>query len=395
MRKIQFLILFFGLGTTGYSQSLDSLEILLLRNNLELQAMQKEVAAAEEAIAAARQNFPNPQVRAGVLVLPTDPMMGMEQVTAGVSQMLPAKGVLKNGVLAAQAQHSAQAQAYHTKQLALLYELRIAYYNLHLRQEQLAYTHQVQKNLSSLQPVAQQAYSAGRSPLSQVLKLEGELLQLEKDIQTQGGEIAAALAAVHTLLGTSADDTLITQIASTFTPPPTDSLAGSHPAVQQWHHRSRGLVYQAQAAASMRNPMLGGGLQYMRMPDGTNGLMPMVMVEVPLWRKRYSAMQNGNSLMAEAAGIQAQQSELALTNELMALRHKGLSLQRQLTLQSEQLKLQTSLREQLQTEFAAGLSSLETLLTEENTYLAMQLEELSIKTELLKTTARLQYVVGE
>ena len=396
MKYLIVLLAGLGLANSVTAQRLDSLETFLLQNNPELLAMQKELEAADQSLEVARNNLPNLQVRAGILAVPPNPGPGMERVSVGVSQMLPAKGVLKNGERVAEAQLSALQEEYKLMKLTKLYQLRTAYYQLYYIQNQIETTQNLQENLKSLQPVALQSYSSGKSPMSQVLRLQSKILELEKGLNMQNSDLAEVQAMLASLLSYeqySIEASLPGELNLTSN---TVALADTiHPIINQWQYRQQARNYGASMAESMRNPMFGVGLQYMYMANGMHGLMPMAMVEIPIWRKKNKAMVDEQKLMAESISYKEENSKNELVAEWNSIQAQLQNTENQLEVLNEQLKLENSLREQLQTEFSAGTSSLENILEEENSLLSLKLEKLKLTVEQLKLQARLKYLRGE
>lgn len=400
MKRVAIIALLLTFSLSSFGQSLDTLEARLLRQNPDLMAMAKEVEAAEAAIRVASSNIPDPQLRAGVLVWPSDPGPAMQRVNVSLSQMFPQPGLLKKRASAAEAMKQATTEELRLAGLSRLRQLRIAYYELYWLKQQRQNVEALQLNLENLQPVALQAYSAGRSPMSQVLRLQAEVLKLEKQLSLLQAKVEAGQATINQLLDQPTDqavtvaDTLVSQFS--VLPTPADSL---HPQVARWQNRSSAQQYQAEATKRMSWPMLGGGLQYMRMEgdmEGSNpgGLMPMLMVELPIWRKKYRNMQEENLAMAEAMQYRAEAGMNELESNWQAAKARWQAAREEAEFIRQQLDLQQSIREQLQTEFSAGTSRLETLLDEENELLKLQLMYTQAIVDQLKAEAEIRFVLG-
>lgn len=400
MKSVLTLSLLLMVSISSFAQSLDSLEARLLLQNPDLKAMGKEVEAAEAAIEIARSNIPDPKLQAGVLAWPSDPGPAMQRVNVSISQMLPQPGLLKKQASAAEALKQATAEELQLSKLMKLKQLRLAYYELYWLAEQRKNIKSLQRNLENLQPVALQAYSAGRSPMSQVLRLQAEVLNLEKQLSLLQAKEEASQAMINQLLdqpvsqAVAVTDTLVPRFSVL---PAPDSL---HPQVARWQNRRQAQLYRTEAAKRMGWPMLGGGLQYMQMASGMEGsgpggLMPMLMVELPIWRKKYRSMQDESMAMAEAMQYRAEAGRNELESDWQAAKARWQAARDEAVYVRQQLDLQQSIREQLQTEFSAGTSTLETLLDEEDALLKLQLMYTKAIVEQLKAEAEIRFVLGQ
>ncbi|PKP35644.1 MAG: transporter [Bacteroidetes bacterium HGW-Bacteroidetes-17] len=101
-----------------------------------------------------------------------------------------------------------------------------------------------------------------------------------------------------------------------------DSILNNNPMLAMLGNEAVSYELMGQKAKKMGLPMLGVGLNYMLiqkrdgntfMMNGTDMLMPMFSVSIPLHRKKYNAMQNEAVLMQESV----KQQTLGLKNNLM------------------------------------------------------------------------------
>lgn len=101
-----------------------------------------------------------------------------------------------------------------------------------------------------------------------------------------------------------------------------DSILGNNPMLAMITSETESYAVMEQKAKKMGLPMLGLGLNYMPIVpregntspmNGNDMFMPMLSVSIPLYRKKYTAMQNEARLMQEA-GIQ---QSIDLKNNLL------------------------------------------------------------------------------
>ncbi|MDX9883998.1 MAG: TolC family protein [Prolixibacteraceae bacterium] len=109
-------------------------------------------------------------------------------------------------------------------------------------------------------------------------------------------------------------DSLAIQPLPSGKPAIADSILRNNPMLAMLENEIRSYTFMEQKAKKMGMPMLGLGLNYMvnekregvtSMMNGNDMLMPMVSVSIPIYRKKYNAMQNEARLMQEAGKQQA------------------------------------------------------------------------------------------
>jgi outer membrane protein TolC len=101
-----------------------------------------------------------------------------------------------------------------------------------------------------------------------------------------------------------------------------DSILSSNPMLAMLESETGSYAMMEQKAKKMGLPMMGVGLDYMliqkregntAMMNGNDMFMPMVTVSIPIYRKKYNAMQNEARLMQETGN----QQSIDLKNNLM------------------------------------------------------------------------------
>ncbi|MBN1144594.1 MAG: TolC family protein [Bacteroidales bacterium] len=150
-----------------------------------------------------------------------------------------------------------------------------------------------------------------------------------------------------------------------------DSVLAKNPMPGMWLNEQQALVARERMVARMGFPMVGIGLNYsviqkssMSASDmsGNNMLMPMITFTLPVYRKKYKAMQNEAGLM-QAAAVQGYQSAV---NELQNEYYEAIQLyhdaQRRMELYAQQNKLATQSYDIMTKSFSASGTGLSDLL---------------------------------
>ena len=150
-----------------------------------------------------------------------------------------------------------------------------------------------------------------------------------------------------------------------------DSILSNNSTLSMLENETGTYLFVEQKAKKMGLPMLGVGLNYMviqerdgntSMMNGKDMIMPMVSLSIPIYRKKYNAMQNEARLMKEAGNQQI----IDLKNSLMIQYHQIIQrlddAERRIGLYSEQEELARKIAELLLSGFATAGSSYEEVL---------------------------------
>lgn len=398
MKKLILILLILASVPAASAQSLDSLLQLALDNNPVLKAEQSEVMAARAAEEVAG-SIPNLEARGGYLVLPVEAPMGMQRMRLSVHQMLPPPGVLRYRTQAAEHTTRAREASSQNMTAEVMRDVRMLYFDLYGVQARIRSLEEQQANLQQLEPIALQTYSSGQAPMSQVIRLRASILELQKQqsqLQAQEKSLQSRLIA---LLNRPAMTPVITAdtlkpIFEAATLQLKQNELQNHPQlqlIQQQYEAQRSLT---QVNERMRLPEFGVGLEYMLMPDGMSGVMPMLSADIPLFRNRSKSMVRESRAMEDALSHRQEQALRSLEAMLGSSMQEWQAAHDNARFLQQQLELQRSLLRQMTTELSSGMSSLAQLLEEENSILMMQFELQEALVMLKKAEADLIYLTG-
>jgi outer membrane protein TolC len=150
-----------------------------------------------------------------------------------------------------------------------------------------------------------------------------------------------------------------------------DSILKNNSMLAMLRNENESYNYMERKAKKMGLPMLGLGLNYMiiqpragntSMMNGNDMVMPMVSVSIPIYRKKYTAMQNEAKFMKAAND----QQQVSLKNNLL-VQHQQLiqtmdDAGRRVILYKEQENLARKITELLLTDFSSSGSNYEEVL---------------------------------
>ncbi|KEO72463.1 membrane protein [Anditalea andensis] len=175
-----------------------------------------------------------------------------------------------------------------------------------------------------------------------------------------------------------------------------DSLLLDNPMLKMYEAEAQAYTIQGEMAKLEGRPMIGVGLNYMVFsPRGENGMpgmgmeympagmgnnmvMPMVSLSLPIYRKRYKAMQTESRYNREAMELQRENAANSLITQLDETINEIRDTERKVRLYEEQVRLTQQTLDLMITSYASEGSSFEELLS-------VQRELLDYRLELLNT----------
>ncbi|GHT07892.1 transporter [Bacteroidia bacterium] len=460
MKKIT-LILFLttAIARFSFAQQLDSLP-----RYLEIAAQNNpSVKAAFHTYEAALQKIPqmgayeDPKLDMGFFLEPMELVDGRQIAQFQLMQMFPWFGTKK--AAQTEAQHMAQMsfESFRETRDNLFLEVYIKWYNLCSLQQKLLNNQENIKLLQQLENLAVRKFSTGgngggqmgksqgqmemtapvpapassggmsgmnmganptaqsKSPsgdlgvmsgsssgMSEVLRIQLEIVELESNIESILSEITAAKAGFNALLNRPAETEIIIPNEFSQIPFLLDVTSVSQKITEQnpmlGMIREETLAYEAklEMEKKMGYPMFGIGLQYMllgktktmesndtgmntgtehsgmdtgmnnpvttgssmKSMNGKDMLMPMVSISIPIYRNKYKAAQRESRLLRQAGEERFAGTFNNLQTELYQYKHQLDDAARKITLYKKQSDLARTTYELVVQEFASGKSEL-------------------------------------
>lgn len=233
--------------------------------------------------------------------------------------------------------------------------------------------------------------------LADVLRIQLQIKDLDTQIQKLQNQQKQLTTRFANLLNTSISEPVV--LADTLTEPSLpasiqamrDSLTAHHPMIKmsRWEEQAR--TAQMRMNNLMGRPMMGIGLSYMifnpRMDEvmnmpmgGENMLMPMVTLTLPVYRKKYQALQSETARMQMAASRNAEAARLELENEMERLLNLWEDNGQTLKLLSEQIILTQHIVQLLVTAYENGSGNMEELLQQRQALINYKKQQLNTLT---------------
>ena len=234
------------------------------------------------------------------------------------------------------------------------------------------------KSMSSNQnSVMQEGMASNGSGLKDVLRVRMEILEQQSKLSLLTDQRKTAETGFNVLLNRDVDIPVnitdsLQEVSLPFEKTAiADSILTNNPMLSMLEKETSSYEKMEEKARKMGLPMVGIGLNYMInqkredntfMMNGKDMVMPMVSVSIPVYRKKYNAMQKEARLMQEAAKEQTKsvQNNLQLQyrNFIQNLDDAG----RRIKLYSEQEELAQKTTDLLLTEFASSGAGYEEVL---------------------------------
>jgi len=324
----------------------DSLEKYLetaAANNPELKAAYNRYLAALEKIPQAG-SLPDPQASFGYFIKPMQLPAGNRIANFQIMQMFPWFGTLKAGKDEASAIAKAKYEAFNAAKSELFYKVKSSWYQLMKFDREIKL---VSENIEMLESIEQLVLVKFQSPVSDkstppmssdmkgtqtglqdVLHVRMEILEQENRIALLSDQRETEEATFNALLNRSPETDI--QISDSLVKKPLpadrmaigDSILHNNTMLAILENETDKYMFTEEKAKKMGLPMVGIGLDYMLIQErsgntsvmnGNDMFMPMVSISLPIYRKKYNAMQKEARLMQDAGKHQI----IDLKNNLM------------------------------------------------------------------------------
>jgi len=357
----KFLITFIALGSwivassQQYSDSLlRYLEIAAKNNPTVLQRFNEYKASLQKIPQVG--SLPDPELSAGVFLSPMELVSGNQVADLRLMQMFPWFGVLRYGKDEMSLMAKAKFELFRDAKLQVYYDVQRTYYDLYKVQKEISIS---EKNIEILKLIERLALvrfksaslentgsssqsasgqtgtmgsSSGSSGLADIYRIQIESNDLENNIELLKNQQKSIIAQFNTYLNRPVKSPVYTyekitrdslEFALTAV---SDSMLARNPMLQMLDFEKQSLEARKKMVTRMGYPMLGLGLNYsligktnvsMGEPsmNGKDMIMPMAVLTIPIYRKKYNAMQKEAELLKEATSENWQATANSLQSE--------------------------------------------------------------------------------
>ncbi len=311
------------------AQTLDSLLKKAYNNNPELKALQLEYEAALQKGPQVSQ-LPDPTVGVGVPVLRPETRLGGQVFSVSASQMFPWFGTLKAKEDVELTMAKSKYERVAAERLNIDYQIKTAYYNLDLLQAKQNILRKNIRIFETLEKVALAKVESGKSIASDVLTVRIKLEELNQRIRVLEEQKLAYTATINEAINNPLNSAIqidTTQITIAEIEYNIEQfrkiIQANHPLIKQlnWNIETSNKALALNALEG--KPSFGVGLDYslvngrtdaFPVNNGRDILIPKVMVSIPIYRKKYAAKKEEESLKQQAFEFQKE----SLTNRMIS-----------------------------------------------------------------------------
>lgn len=330
--KTNYIVLILALMASTFAvkaQTLDSLLKKAYANNPELKALQLEYEAALQKGEQVSQ-LPDPTVGIGIPILRPETRLGGQVFSVSASQMFPWFGSLKAKEDVVLTMAKSKYERVAVERLNIDYQIKTAYYNLYLLQAKQNILSKNIRIFKTLEKVALAKVESGKSIASDVLTVRIKIEEINQQIQILEEQKLAYTATINEAVNNplnsaiQIDTTQITIAEIEYNIEQfRKNIQANHPLIKQlnWNIETSNKALALNALDG--KPSFGVGLDYSLVNGRTdafpanNGrdiLIPKVMVSIPIYRKKYTAKKEEESLKQQAFEFQKE----TLTNRMIS-----------------------------------------------------------------------------
>ena len=396
----------------AYAQETESLNQYLqiaAENNPRLKSLFNQYLAASEEVPQVG-TLPDPQLSFAVFIQPIETRVGAQRASFSVSQLFPWFGTLTAQERVATERAKARLQQFEDAKLDLFKQVKVTYNDLYYLQKATQITQKNLELLASFKELARVNFEGGRAGFADVLRVEIEEEALQNKLQyleegrlpliTQFEQLLNEnLAEPITLPDSLWQEELVLAKDSIF-----QTIVANNPQLEELRYEARAYERQATVAEKMGLPSFTLGGNYISIAERTgmemdnNGqdaiLFPQVGIRVPLYRKKYRAMEKQAQLQQEATRFAEESTEDQLLTELEQLYRNYQDAQRRVVLNRRLADLAERTLGLLQTEFTTGKADFEEIIRLQQQLLDYQLQEAQARVEQNNYVYSIKYLMG-
>jgi len=309
----------------------DSLAVYLeiaARKNPGVQKTLFEYQAALQKVPQAG-SLPDPELSAGVFLKPMEVMNGNQVADFKLMQMFPWFGVLRNAKDEMSLMANAKYEMFRDAKAQVSYDVQKTWYELFKVREAIRISERNIEILRTIERLSLVKYKSAGSGLADLYRIQIEILELEDNIASLKNQERTSVALFNSIL--DRDPALPVHVDTIAGNSPVgfaetmdlDSLLADNPMLKMISYENQSLEARKRMISGMSYPMVGIGINYAlinKSPmsesamNGSDMVMPMVTVTIPVYRKKYIAMKSETDLLRSAS----EQSYMATSNTLKA-----------------------------------------------------------------------------
>ncbi len=387
MKKIAIILYLIIQAQFAYSQTLNDYLQIAIENHPQLKAIDYEVKAELEKIPQVTA-LPDPEVGAGVFLLPVETRVGPQRLRLSASQMIPWKGKRTAASEAVIALAKAKEQTLEVVKNQLFFQLKKIWYERYEIKEIIEVHQDNLELLESFEQLALIKFEAGLGSMTDVLRVQMEKNKVNTEIENLADELQLLEVQFNQILNQDTPtsiaipDTIPLKEIAESQELLAEKIKNQNPALQQFQLQQEAIQQRIKLEEWAFKPSLGVGLEYAMTGkrkdvevdgNGKDVLMPKVMLKLPLSKAKYKAAIQEQEYKVLA--LKEEKEDVAL--QLLTALEQGFTdyrkAKRQISLYQEQIDLAERALDLLVTAYSTDNRDFEELLRMERQILNDQL----------------------
>ncbi|PCJ81216.1 MAG: transporter [Bacteroidetes bacterium] len=395
-------------STFSQAQTLDEFILEASENNPSLLSKYALFEASLQRVAQAN-SLPDPILSFGYFISPVETKLGPQKAKLSLSQMFPWFGVLslKEDIATQEAQ--AKYHQFLDAQLALTYKVKSAWYPIRETQDVILIQMEYLELLETLKELSTISFKNGKSEMVDVVRVNILISETKTQIELLKSLIIPLKSSLANLLGrSSGEDIVVSETQYSVTDElelrysKTEVL--SHPSLMVYEYMYASSTSKIDLAQKLTKPSIGIGVDYvfvneiteLSIPDnGRDVFMPMLSMNVPIFRKSYRAAQQESVFLSNSIELASDSKKNELLSSYDMAHYKLLKSKDLLSLYSEQIDSSNRAFTLLLASYSNDYSGFEEVLRMKQDLLRFEIAQKQASTEFFIALAQLDYLTSK
>ncbi len=372
-------------------------------NNHGLKAKYTEFEASLQQVAQVG-SLPNPSLAFGYFIRPIETKTGQQQAKISLSQQFPWFGTLKAKKNIATLTTEVKFQVFIHSKNRLSLQVKNTYYRLNEVHQKIGFQKKNKALLHSYKKIVTRNFSNGKSTMIDVLRIDLLLDESSTNLTVLKDEITALEIKFNRLL--SRNDTMKVVIKEPLNlldfEFSQDSIS-QHPLVSMLSIKEKISVEKELLAKRQGLPRVGVGLDYLfikkgqtTLPnDGRDAVMPMINLQIPIFRKQYKSAKKEAQIMQTSYT----EAKIEQENELYALSQLAIfnlkSNKQKIKLYDKQIESSRQIIRLLYASYKNSGKDFEEVLRAEQVVLKLKTRKATALTNYYLALAQIHYLSGK
>lgn len=355
---------------------------------------------------------PDPQLDLGVFITPMELPGGKQAADMRLMQMFPWFGVLKNAKDEMSLMAMSKFELFRDARLQVWYDVRRTWYELFKVRKNISISEKSLENLKVIEQLTLIRYKtsiAGNSDLIDLYRIQIEVGELRNSIALLRNQEQTIVSGFNNHLNRApltkvyTYDVLLPDTLDLNFLAVSDTIQSANPMLNMLDYEKEAYQAREKMVKGMGYPMIGLGVNYSFINgsnmssssmNGTDMIMPMISVTLPVYRKKYTAMRQEAGLLREASSMSYQAVSNSLRTEYFMAVQLYQDARRRVKLYEDQYLLASKSLEIMLKSFSVSAADLTDVLRTRQQTLDYELKQVEAITDLNTASAWLNRLMA-